>query len=64
MDMAKFTEFSQKCSKKLPNEIDFCSPSDEKWNFAETLLWPNRYFTPPSSRDKMNETYFIGQEEV
>lgn len=38
MDMAKFTEFSQKCSKKLPNEIDFCSPSDEKWNFAETLL--------------------------
>lgn len=19
-------------------EIDFCSPSDEKWNFAETLL--------------------------
>lgn len=102
MDIAKFKEFSQKCSEELPNEIDkilqnakgkkacsigfittddfygfylswdyntdieyyewecgaepdflyqplvdivesceeidFCNPSDEKWNFAETLL--------------------------
>lgn len=30
MDTVKFKEFSQKCSEKLPNEIGFCCPSDEK----------------------------------